>query len=206
MHGGQARDSDEVRCHLGRTASERPPRWFCTLNECGRLISTSRGEKWWSKQGGVASSDGGKNCVAGARSPRKIFGQRLSGDHQRWKTCCSQGVYILLTASRGSDTKRWCRLAVIPAANGPSRHVGGYQNRTLQVAGDNLRDASSEDAAAAEVVGICLVLCGELREFFDLKHGELDASPHASEFRDEASEPFTFVQALEDNSDHAPIP
>ena len=52
-----------------------------------------------------------------------------------------------------SDTKMWPGLAVILAADAPSRYVIGYRHRTLLVAAATLRYASSEEVAAAEVVG-----------------------------------------------------
>ena len=53
---------------------------------------------------------------------------------------------------RQPDTMRWRGLVVIWAADGPNRHVIGCRILTLLVASDTLRFASSEEAAAAEVV------------------------------------------------------
>ena len=92
----QAKNATLTRCCVTpeQTVFGCPLRWFApsTIEEESCVLL-------WEVMGQavVANSDGGKNCVAGARSLKKNFWQRHSEDHQRERTCCSLGRKFAVT-------------------------------------------------------------------------------------------------------------
>ena len=148
-------------------------------------------------QAGWRHKYGGEICVARSRSSRTTFdsvtkkitnGQRYVAPWDESLPLCAAAVQRP-TECRHDATARTCS---DPGFRWAEPNFPSDVNRTLLVAADTLRNASSQGAAAAEVVGNTFDLGGEQREYFDLKEdgpvpkdeGEVepDAAPRLSEF------------------------
>ena len=158
VHAGQERNTHEVRCHPSTDCVRTSIKKVSYLNKMRRTAICILLWKVMVQAGWRHKYGRPRGLLAGARSSRTAFdsvtkkitnGQRHVVPWDESLLLCAAAVQRP-TECRHDATARTCS---DPGCRWAEPNFSSDVNRTLLVAADTLRNASSQEAAAAEVVG-----------------------------------------------------